>query len=578
MTGSSLPSWSGRFRIGFANHERAVNLIVLGGLTLTALCCLCHLAESYSPDMNLAVGPDQDDWWGIFKAAEKGWPFVWDNEWSVRMPLVPILVFPVARALDVSMALASQMLTILLGSLVPGLTWLLGRQALGSPAALAASVWVIGQPTQIGASLMTTAYSYITPLYLLLLLGIAGTRRGRRGSRTLVFGASLLITALFMQGAFLVICTLGAATVAALLLPRKERPGIKLMTLRILPGLVAVGASIGLLAIFFPQLDSPLVDFPRYVHLDIIQSPGSDSMVPAMDILPHTSPGGGDMTGPPLEDGQMSYSLQDLELWFSIHPWLSLAGLALGLALLVARRSHSHGFARLLMVSCIPPVAIAFITNNILEHWFHWFPVLGLIMMVGLVWPLGLLPRIGHPAQWLVSISLVVWSAGDIQAKVTTAPEDPDLLHEMKGYYGEMRRNAKLCRQAFAPISQGGTLFTDSPQLFGFRGALRGPKAGRVVDISETMDIHHPGPPPLAPPMPLQLDLRRHERPWLLATDKQPRELAKTFSPVPNFSQGVLLDGGMEVGRHPFILYRYRMELGLEGRRGRGCGELPAGR
>ena len=555
MKSSPIAVWLSRFRIVYVNHKRALDLLVLGGLALVSLCFYCHVAETYLPVMDLAVGPDQDDWWGIFSAVEKGWPYKWDTEWAMRMPLVPLLVSPVARAFDIPMALASQLLTILLGSLVPGLTWMLGRHVLGRPAALAASVWIIGQPNQASMTVLTTAYSYVTPFYLLLVLGIVGTFRKQRGSLALVFGASLLLTALLLQGILIVLYTIGAAAAVALLLPRKARSGIRQLARLILPGVTGIGLSLQLMASLFPHLESPLQSTYQRILMDIMYDPALHDLAMAMDILPPVNPvpGPGHVPQPEMGITTMGQLQGNLEVYFMIPYWLSLAGLALGLAFLVASRSRPHGFARLLMVTCLLPFAYGVIAGNRPEHWFHWFPVVGLIMVAGLVWPLGRLPRLGQPAQWLVSIALIVWWTNDIYEMVDMTEEDPADFYILKNSYAEKERNAKLCRQSFASISQGGALFTDSPQLHGLRGALKGPKVGQVVDISY---IHHP-------PAPAPLDLRRFERPWFLATDRPPQELAKAFSSIPSFSsKPVRLDGGMQVGQSRFILYLYKMDLG----------------
>lgn len=544
MTDSGLPQRWNRLRDGIAAHEGALDLLVLGALALAALCFHLYLAETYTPVMNLAVGPDQDDWWGVFQGVQQGWPFKWDGEWAFRLPLVPLLAFPVASALDAPLALAFQMLAILLGSMAPAMTWVLGRQALGRSVALAAALWILIQPVQASATVMTTAYSLITPLYLLLLLGIVRIHGGRRGSRALVFGISVLIVMDLVQGAIIVLYTMGAYVAAALLLRRTERPGIKLLALNALPGLAGVVAGIGLLTVIFPHVESPLWgSIRRILH----------EMSPTADMPPLVNQGIGYMTERLTRVTRVEHFLMTLEELFLIHRWLVVAGLALGLVALAARRSHAHGFTRLLLLAMVPILAFNFITNNGVDHWFHWFPVMGLILVAGLVSPLGHLPRIGWLAQWVVSIALIAWWASTIHQAESQRPVRSSAAAIIDGYYQEVQRNVTFCGRAFAPIRQGGSLFTDDMWIFGLRGALRGNNHGRVLDINSEMVK---GGRPRSP-----IDLRRYDRPWFLATSRPSRKVAGAFSPIPSFTKGVRLKEELHHRQYRPPYFLYGMEL-----------------
>lgn len=521
-----------------------MDLLVLGGLALAALCFHLHLAETYTPLMNLAVGPDGDDWWGVFQGARRGWPFKWDGEWAFRLPLVPMLAFPVAKAMDTSMALATQIISILLGSLVPGMIWMMGRQALGRPAALAASAWIIVQPIQASATVMTTAYSFITPLHLLLMLGMVRTYRGQRWGRTLVFVSSVLIVMDLVQGAIIVLHAVGAGVAAAVLLRRTERPGIKLLTLNTLPGLAGVGTGIGLLAWLFPQVESPLWgSLRRIIH----------EMSPTGDVPPMMSQGIGYMTERLTQVTRVEHFLMTLEEFFLIHWWLVVAGLAIGLVTLVASRSRAHGFTRLLLVAFVPILSFNFITNNGVDHWFHWFPMLGLIMTAGLVSTLGRVPKVGWLASWVVSIALITWWADTISQAESQRPMRSSAVLIIDGYYKEVRRNVNFCGRAFAPIGQGGSLFTDDMWIYGLRGALRDEKHGRVLDINSEMVR---GGRPRTP-----IDLRRYDRPWFLATSHPPSKALKAFSPIPSFTKGLRLKEDQQHRQYRPSYFLYGMEL-----------------
>ena len=356
-----------------------LDLVLLGLLLCWSLWLRLAIATTLAPDPAFAFGPDGDDWAGVLLGASQGWPMGWDDEWSYKYPLLPLLALVAGRITDVPLPCAALWVCLLAGSLVAPLTYLLGRPLVGRPAALAAAGWMVVQDGLASHASLTTAYALVPPLYLLLLLGFSLSLRDRgRAGAACTLAASALLTVTVLHGLVLTLLTFAAAALlpglALLRRPRRWRPLLRLTW----P--TAVGLALGRLALLAHPVGRETPGRGALIHLveevaqTLFHDPG------------HAMPTGHQVHRLVAGTSRWEHLLRSQWELFNL-PLAAVVILATaGTAALVllARRQPDTAAARALPIVLLVGVVYGFVANSEDFHVFHWTPVLALVVAAGL--------------------------------------------------------------------------------------------------------------------------------------------------------------------------------------------------
>jgi len=450
----------------WARFSRSVDLVLLGLLLAGALWLRITIANHGVPEPAFAFGPDGDDWAGVFLGAAEGWPLRWDDEWSYKYPLLPLLAWGVGRLTDTPLPCAALWICILAGSAVGPLTYLLGRPLVGRPAALAAGGWMVVQDTLASHSALTTAYALMPALYLVLLLGLMDTLRGRwRRGGALALGATCLLTVSMLHGLILALLTgVAAAGVLALGLLRPPRRWWGLLQVS-LP--CAAGLVLGRLWLLDHRtgIETPWTGAIRHLYEEVMQTFFHD-------------PRYGVPTGHKVDrlvDGVSRWEHLAWAQWelFNL-PLVAMGVLVLAgvVAVLLLMRRGEAG-PRLLLLGMLAGVIYGFVANSEDFHVFQWYPALALVVGAGLAawgelwprWPVRL-------ACWVGASALLSWQLLLVPAQPRL---DPRVRYQrIHQYYDENIVMRRHCSALVGPVSLRGSLVVDHPHIWGYRALLAG--------------------------------------------------------------------------------------------------------
>ncbi len=455
---------------------RILELLLLGGLALAALVVRLRIAYAFTPGMDMPVGPDVDDWFGVFWGVTHSWPPTWDPEWSRRFPLLALAGLAVSRGLDMPILVSVQQIGILAGATLAPLTYLLGRRVVGRPAAFAAACWMVFQQALAANAVMTTAYSITPPLYLVLLLGLVGSLRAspRRSAAWVAGLGSFLLVLALLQGVMILLVTLAALFVIAS--PRLLRGEARLATIRRLfgPPLLGLVAAIPVLLAFPCRLElSPAHLWGRfaenYHHTWLYEVPVQDRtgynverLLAGMSRLEHFS--------------------------LSVREQLEIPVLLLALSVLVAavlflmQRERPGAAPRVLLLSLLAGSAYGWIANSSEFHFFQWHPALALVVASGIVGWTALLPwpRLARALGWVLALAFVVFLQQREPPQGQHGPGGMPRYGDVAGQYDENRSMARMCWAAAGPVSTGGSLLVAVEHAWQYRCYMMG--EGEVVD------------------------------------------------------------------------------------------------
>jgi hypothetical protein len=459
------PALLARARAALAPER--LDLVIVGVLLVAALLVRCHIAWQHTPGLLHAIGPDHDDWEGVFLGARHSWPPTWDFEWQRRYPLLPVLAVALGRGAGLPTALAAQWVCMLVSSLVAPFTYAIGLRTVGRSAALAAAGWMVFHDGLTTYGVLTTAYGVIPTAYLALVLGLAMGPEGRWAGRALAAVGALLLSAVILQGAMLVLLTLAAALLAFGLATWRQPGWLRGLWGALWPGLLGVLASLPLLARSGERAaETPLGGAFRLmvaeVHLTLLHS---EHFGPPTGHKVHRL-----LNGTPRLEHIASTIWE--QLW--LPAWLLLPLVGLGAWLMLRSRAPGGRGGRLLLLALLAGPLYGFVANSEDFHVFQWFPGLALVICAGLLgwtrWLPWLLPRrvlaLGIAAGFLALQGLVLPDLRDV---------DAGRLHgRVRHFVGATQAWELLADQAVGPISGGGTLLVDDADVWAHRGLLMG--------------------------------------------------------------------------------------------------------
>lgn len=458
---------------------RVLEILLLGALFVAGLQLRIQLAYRYTPGMDLPVGPDVDDWLGVFWGVTHHWPPTWDAEWSRRFPLLALAGLAGARLCHAPILVVVQQIGILAGSTLAPLTYLLGRRIVGRPAALAAACWMVFQDGLTSQSVATTAYSLSPPLYLLLLLGLVGLLEEptRRGAAVIAGVATFLLVTALLQGVMILGVTLVA--LGLVVLPSLwRRPDRLRQAGRLLaPPALGLAGAVPVLLAFPCRIEiSPAQLWGRfaenYHHTWLYEVPVAVRTGYRVErLLAGTSR---------LEHFRLTVSEQ-LGLPLS----LLLAAVGVMLAVSVARRHRPGAAGRALLAVLLAGPAYGWVANSSDFHFFHWFPTLALAITAGLVgWtrflPGRVLPR---ALRWALAVVFV-----GVLLRPPPPQQPGPAQHRysyLRGQYEENAKMARMCQAAAGVVSTRGTLIVAVEHAWQYRVYMLG--GGELVDLRELL-------------------------------------------------------------------------------------------
>jgi hypothetical protein len=440
-----------------------LDLLLFGVVVVGALLLRVWLMRQHAPAPLHALGPDFDDWEGVFQGALHSWPPAWDDEWNRRYPLLPVLAVAFARGTGVPVAMAAQWINLLGGALLVGCTYALGLRTVGRPAALLAACWVALQDGLCTFQLTSSAYGLVPVIYGALLLGFVLAGRDRWIGRGLVLASSALLSLLVLQGLVHVAVTTGVALLA--FAPGAWRAGRALRRLLglLLPALLGAGLAVLTMGRFAQGGESPLRGALRLiwinVHLTLLHS---DSYGPPTGHKVHRL-----LSGVPRHEHFLATVREQLEL-----PAVVLAVLlALGLLVILRRRARLGACALLLLL--IGGSLYGLVANAEDFHSAQWLPALALVVSVGLLGWVDWLPwaRARVPLRLLLGAGLL----GTIVLRPLPPPPGSFPRYGRLPMHADMSAEwAEVAAASRGPVSASGTLLIDDADAWAHRGFLLG--------------------------------------------------------------------------------------------------------
>ncbi len=449
-------------------------MLILAVLYAVALWLRFRVAAESAPSLGFAIGPDADDWDGVFRGASAGFPVQWDGEWAYKYPLLPLLTLWLSRTAKVSMWSAAQFVCVSAGAATPMLTYLLGRRILPpalAAAALAAGGWVLVQDGLLSHSILTTAYALVPPLYLSYLLALLWHHdRGGLPRAIPVVLASWAFGLTLLHGSVMLLLTAGAGLLSLLLAgpgpARRQWVGmlwptflgllLTWLVLRVLPG----------------PFETPWGSAWRHIYEEYRQTVFHDSRF-------------GVPTGHQV-DRLLAGTSRLVHLALSTWEYFNLPLLVMAPALvggIVLLLRHGRGrFGSFLVLLLLPGVIYGFAANSEDFHVFQWFPVLILLCSLGLVgWPI--LFRKGRGSVvlgQLLGLSLLFYQCWLVPLRQELDPARR--YSRVRASYDDAMTMSGIAASVGGPVSRGGTLLVDSPQLWAHRALI--PGNGRLLAVS----------------------------------------------------------------------------------------------